>query len=276
MNFLSIIWDPNEVLFRIGFFTLRYYSILFAVGFALGWQIVKKMFKKEGASLKMLDPLFMYVILATVIGARLGHYLFYDQSVFLTDPISIISPFEFSPKFKVVGFRGLASHGAAIAILISLYLYSRKISKTPFLWIVDRVVIPTALAGAFIRLGNFFNSGIIGKPTGTDFGVIYKKLGEDFPRYPTQLYESAGYLLAFGVLWYIYWKTDKSKQLGYIFGFFMLLIWSVRFVVEFWKEAQVDARSEWVLNTGQWLSIPAVLVGLYFIFRKPRIYQYKS
>ncbi len=272
---LSVVWDPGKEGIDLGFYIIRYYSLMFVIAFTLGWYIMKRFYKNDGVAVDKLDPLFLYVVLATIIGARLGHYIFYEPQVFLKDPLSVILPFKFSPKFQFTGFQGLASHGAAIAILAALYFYSKKVTKTPYLWVVDRIVIPTTIGGMFIRFGNFFNSEIIGKPTGSDYGVIFKKLGEDFPRHPTQLYESAGYLIVFFVLWYVYWKTEKRKQLGYIFGVFMVLLWLVRFIVEFWKEAQVEERATWDLNTGQLLSIPAILIGLYFMFRKPKIYEVK-
>ena len=273
MYYLSIVWDAGKEGIDLGFYIIRYYSLMFVIAFTLGWFIMKRFYKNEVVAEEKLDPLFIYVVLATIIGARLGHYIFYEPEVFLKDPLSVFLPFQFSPKFRFTGFQGLASHGATIGILTALYIYSKRVTKTPFFWVVDRVVIPTALGGIFIRFGNFFNSEIIGKATNSDFGVIYKKLGEDFPRHPTQIYEAGGYLLVFIILWYIYWKTDKRKQLGYIFGVFMVLLWLVRFIVEFWKEAQVDDRAEWALNTGQWLSIPLIMIGLYFMFRKPKIYE---
>ncbi|MGB5263571.1 MAG: prolipoprotein diacylglyceryl transferase, partial [Lutimonas sp.] len=145
-------------------------------------------------------------------------------------------------------------------------LYSKRVLHRPVLWILDRVVIPVAFGGIFVRLGNLINSEIIGKPTNSDFGFIFKQLGEDFPRHPTQLYESFGYLVTFLILWFVYWKTDKKDKLGYIFGLFMVLLWSVRFIAEFFKEAQVGERAGWELNTGQLLSIPLILSGFYFMF----------
>jgi prolipoprotein diacylglyceryl transferase len=181
----------------------------------------------------------------------------------------ILLPFKFSP-FKFTGFAGLASHGAAIGIITALYLYSKNILKKPLLFVLDRVAIVVALAGFFIRIGNLMNSEIIGKPTGSDFGIIFKKLGENFPRHPTQLYEAFGYLIVFFILWRLYWKTNKKEQLGYLFGIFFSCLWSVRFLVEFLKEAQIDDRNGWSLNTGQLLSIPLILIGLYFVFRKKK------
>jgi len=268
MSYLAITWDPSLGI-DLGFFVIRYYSLMFVLAFGLGLTLMKKIFIKDGLSLEKLDKLFVYTVLATVLGARLGHVFFYDWAYFKDHLAEILLPFKFSP-FKFTGFAGLASHGAAIGIITALYLYSKNILKKPLLFILDRVAIVVALAGFFIRIGNLMNSEIIGKPTGSDFGIIFKKLGEDFPRHPTQLYEAFGYLIVFLILWRLYWKTNKKEQLGYLFGIFFSCLWSVRFLVEFLKEAQIDDRSGWSLNTGQLLSIPLILIGLYFVFRKKK------
>ena len=270
MNLLSIKWDPS-IGIDLGFFTIRYYSLMFVIAFSLGLYLMKKIYKKDNVSLEKLDSLFMYVVIATILGARIGHFLFYDPEFLFRKPLEVILPFRFSPKFQFTGFQGLASHGAAVGIITALYFYSKKALKKPLLWILDRVAIVVALAGVFIRTGNLMNSEIIGKPTGTDFGFIFIKLGEDFPRHPTQIYEAVGYLLVFVLLWYLYWKTKAKERLGLLFGLFFALLWSVRFFIEFFKEAQVDDRATWSLNTGQWLSIPLILIGLFFVFRSKRI-----
>ncbi|MCA0932072.1 prolipoprotein diacylglyceryl transferase [Lutimonas saemankumensis] len=267
MLFLSIDWDPNIELIKIGSFAIRYYSLMFVIAFVLGLQIMKRIFKKEGVSLDKLDSLFIYTVIATLLGARLGHFLFYDTEFLLSNPLEVLLPVKFNP-FRFTGYQGLASHGAAIGIIIAMYFYSKRVVKKPMLWILDRIVIPVASGAIFVRIGNLMNSEIIGKPTNSDYGFVFKQLGEDFPRHPTQLYESFGYLITFILLWYVYWKTDKKDKLGYIFGLFMVCLWSVRLIVEFFKEAQVDQRGDWDLNTGQILSIPMILVGLYFMFRK--------
>lgn len=264
MHFLSFVWDPSKGI-DLGFLMIRYYSLMFVVAFALGWFITKKIYKNEGQSDENMDRLFIYVIVATLIGARLGHVIFYQPELFKQDFISIFLPFRTVPEFEFTGFQGLASHGAAIGIIIAMYLYSKNVIKKPILWILDRIVIAVASGAVFVRIGNFVNSEIIGKATNSDFGVIFKQLGEDFPRHPAQLYESFCYIFVFIILWYLYWKTKKANQLGFIFGSFLVLLWTVRFFVEFVKEAQVDERSEWALNTGQWLSIPFIIGGIYFI-----------
>jgi phosphatidylglycerol---prolipoprotein diacylglyceryl transferase len=266
MLFNAIIWEPSEGL-DLGFFTLHYYSLMFLIAFGLGWYIMKSIYIKEGISIEKLDPLFIYTVLATLIGARLGHVFFYDWHYFQNHLLEIFLPVRFEPEFEFTGFRGLASHGAAIGIIVAMYLYRKRVLDKPVLWILDRIVIPVASGGVFVRIGNFMNSEIIGKPTNSDYGVIFKNLGEDFARHPAQLYESFCYALIFALLWFVYWKTDKKQRIGYIFGLFLALLWTVRFFVEFLKEPQVEERAIWIFNTGQWLSIPFILAGLYFMFR---------
>lgn len=268
----AIVWDPSKGI-DLGFYVIRYYSMMYLIAFILGWYMMKSIYKREGVDEDKLDPLFIYVVLATLIGARLGHVLFYQPELFVQDPLSVFLPFKFVPHFEFTGFEGLASHGAAIGILIAMYIYSKKILKKPMLWIMDRMVIPTIIGGMFIRIGNFINSEIVGKATHSNFGVIFEQYpakvglpGPAVPRYPAQLYEAFLYLITFIILWYIYWKTDKRKKLGFIFGMFLVLTWTARFVVEFWKVAQVEDRSTWFFDTGQWLSIPFILVGIYLIF----------
>jgi len=267
---LSIHWNPSPELFKIGPIVIRYYSLMFIIAFVLGLHLMKKMYIADKVSLDKLDPLFMYVVIATLLGARLGHVFFYDWAYFKDHLLEILLPVRFSPTFKIIGFRGLASHGAAIGIITALYFYSKRVLKKPFLFILDRVGIVVALAGFFIRIGNLMNSEIIGKPTHSNFGFIFVRLGEDFPRYPTQLFEAFSYLIIFFILWRMYWKTDSKQKLGYLFGVFFALLWSVRFLIEFLKEPQVEDRVTWALNTGQWLSIPLILIGIYFIFRSPK------
>jgi prolipoprotein diacylglyceryl transferase len=265
MQFLSITWDPSEGI-DLGFFMIRYYSLMFVIAFILGWYIMKKIYDREGLTAEQLDSLFIYMVLAILLGARLGHVIFYQPELFKEDPLSILLPIHTVPTFKFTGFQGLASHGAAIGVIIAMYLYSKKVLKKPILWILDRVVIPVASGAIFVRIGNFINSEIIGKPTQSDYGVIFKQLGETFPRHPAQLYESFCYIFVFIIMWFVYWKTQKRKQMGYLFGLFLVLLWSVRFFVEFVKEPQVEARANWLLNTGQLLSIPFILLGFYFMF----------
>ena len=266
MHFLRFNWNPSEGI-DLGFLTLHYYSLMFMVAFIVGWFIMKAIYKNEGESLQKLDSLFIYMVVAILIGARLGHVIFYEPELFKKDFLSVFLPFETKPEFKFTGFRGLASHGAAIAIIIAMFIYNKKVLKKPILWIFDRIIIPVAIGGVFVRFGNFLNSEIIGHPTGTDYGVVFQKLGEDFPRHPAQLYEAIGYIFVFLILWYIYWKTEKRKLLGYIFGLFLILLWTVRFVAEFFKASQdgFADKAGAIFSTGQWLSIPFIIAGIYLM-----------
>lgn len=263
----QITWNPSEGI-DLGFFVIRYYSLMFVIAFTLGWFIMKRIFNRENISAEKLDSLFIYTVLATLIGARLGHVIFYQTELIWQDPLAVILPISTRNGFEFTGFQGLASHGAAIAIIIAMYYYSKNKLQKHMLWILDRIVIPVACGGVFVRLGNFFNSEMIGQPTNADYGVIFAAHGEDFARHPGQLYEAAGYVLVFLILMYTYWKTEKRKQLGFIFGMFLALLWTVRFIVEYIKVEQVEGREDWILgmNTGQVLSVPFILAGLYFMF----------
>jgi prolipoprotein diacylglyceryl transferase len=271
----SITWDPS-IGIDLGFFTLRYYSLMFLVAFTAGWYLTKAIFQNENVPLEKLDKLLIYMVIATLLGARLGHVLFYQEELFLEDPLSVFLPFQFVPTFKFTGFAGLASHGATIGIALALFYYSKKVAKKHPAWIFDRVVIPISFGAIFVRLGNFLNSEIIGKRTGTEYGIVFEKLGEDFARHPSQLYEAGGYLLLFFLLYYLYWKTNIVKRQGLMFGIFFTLMWSIRFVVEYSKEPQVAERADWVINTGQILSLPMILIGLIVIFLSNQNYKKQS
>ena len=267
MFLLQMDWDPIKFI-DLGFFKLHFYSLMWILAFTLGFYITKRIYKNENQPEESLDSLFMYSVLGIMIGARLGHVIFYQPELISEDFFSIFLPFRFKGGIEFTGFQGLASHGAAIAMIISMYLYNKKVLKKTVLWILDRIVIPVALGAVFVRIGNFINSEIIGKPTNSDFGVIFKQLplNEQVARHPSQLYEAFCYVFVFVILFYFYWKTKKSEQQGFLFGLFLVLLWSVRFFVEFSKEAQNIERADWLLNTGQLLSIPFVIIGLYFMF----------
>lgn len=240
---------------------------MWIVAFIIGFFITKRIFKNEGQSEESLDSLFIYSVLGIMIGARLGHVIFYQPELFKEDFLSIFLPFSFKGGIHFTGFQGLASHGAAIGMILSMYLYNKKVLHKSVIWILDRVVIPVASGAIFVRIGNFINSEIVGKPTGTDFGVVFKQNGEAFARHPAQLYESFCYIFVFLILFYFYWKTKKSEQQGFLFGLFLVLLWTIRFFVEFVKEPQGEEYfTMFGLNTGQLLSIPFILIGLYFMF----------
>ncbi len=274
--FLSIVWNPN-IGIDLGFFTVRYYSLMYIIGFAAGYYIMKKVFKNENLPLTYLDPLLTYAIIGTLLGARLGHVFFYDWPYYSHHLAEILLPIrETANGYEFTGFQGLASHGAAIGLFLAALYFWKKYLKGnhSFLWILDRITLTIPIGAGLIRLGNLFNSEIVGKPTGTNYGFIFKKLGEDFPRYPTQLYEATAYFLMLFLMLYLYWKTDLKKYKGMLFGIFFAVLWSIRFFVEFFKEAQNEediARLQATgLNTGQWLSIPFFLIGVGLIF-----YAYK-
>lgn len=286
-----ITWNALPEIVELGPLTLRWYGLLFAMGFLLGLFMVRRMFLAENAPEAWLDKCFIYVVAGAVLGARFGHVFFYDWDYYSQHPGEMLKIWE----------GGLASHGGAIGIILAMWIFSRTVSKKSILWILDKIVVPTALAGGFIRLGNLMNSEIVGKPTDSGIGFLFKNAARDtwvkceecaqiasscvktgfndmgaemcmVPRHPVQLYESISYFLIFGVLYYTYWKTEKRHKPGYLFGFFLVLIWGVRFVWEYFKMSQGGFESAFgnVLSTGQLLSIPFVLIGLYFMFRKTK------
>ncbi len=281
MNFLSVVWDPS-IGIDLGFFTIRWYSLMFVLAFVIGLRLMKKIYIEDGIDIKHLDSIFMYTFISMLIGMRLGEVFFYSWDYYQDHLLEIILPFRkmqgetalfgLLDGWKFTGFTGFASHGAAIAIIIGMYLYSRNVLKKHIFFILDRLVIMVALAAFFIRMGNFFNSEIYGKETGSNFGVILKAAGETLPRHPTQLYEAFSYLILFFILWRVYWKTDKKQKQGYICVLFMIALWGLRLIIEFLKKAQVAEREDWVfgLNTGQVLSIPLILIGVWLVLRKQR------
>jgi prolipoprotein diacylglyceryl transferase len=299
-----MVWNPSEGI-DLGFFMIRYYSLMFVIAFGLGWYIMKKIFERENESIEKLDSLFIWTVFATLLGARLGHVFFYDWEYFRNNLAEILLPFRFSPNFEFTGFQGLASHGAAIGIILAMYFFSKKIMKKPLLWVLDRVVIPVASGAVFVRIGNFFNSEIVGHETTSSFGIKFIKdfysprevvnatkipnpkeaynaiatnpqfsnLLEQVPaKHPTQLYEALSYIFVFAALFYMYWKTDAREKQGYLLGMFLIMLWSVRFVVEFLKESQGGFESDLgIFSTGQWLSIPFIIIGLLLIFKSKKI-----
>ena len=266
---LFINWDISPEIFNLGGISIRYYGLLFAVAFILGYKVEEKMFKSEGLPMAWLDKLWLYVAIATIVGARLGHCIFYDWAYYSQHPLEMILPVRFSPEFKFTGYQGLASHGAAIGIIAGLWYYSRKVSKKSIFWILDRAVIPIALAGFFIRTGNLMNSEIVGLPTNMPWGFRFMNSdlpNPELPRHPAQLYKAICYLFSFFVLMYLYWRTNVKKKMGFIFGAFLILIFSARFIIEFVKEVQEPWEAGMALNMGQILSIPFILVGIFMLW----------
>lgn len=301
MTSLFINWNPSDTLIQLGPLPIKYYSLMFVVAFVGGLQLTKRIFNHEKVSLEKLDTLFIYAVVSILLGARLGHVFFYDWDYYQNNLLEIVLPFRFNP-FKFTGIAGLASHGAAIGVIIAMYLYHKKYPDIKLSWVLDRVVVPVAFGAIFVRLGNLMNSEIIGKVTNSDYGFRFiqqhyraqevvhltgindvskaydaitnsskfSHLLEAVPlRHPAQLYESICYIFVFAILMYTYWKTDKKQKPFYIFGLFLVLLWTVRFIVEFYKKSQggfEDSLGD-LLSTGQWLSIPFICMGLYFMFR---------
>ncbi len=267
MYLLQMNWNPSKGI-DLGFFMLHYYSLMWVIAFVLGLQVMKRIYKNEGQSNESLDSLFIYSIIGIMLGARLGHVIFYQSELITEDFFSIFLPFKFKGGVEFTGFQGLASHGAAIGMIIAMYLYNKKVLKKSVIWILDRVVIPVALGAIFVRIGNFINSEIVGEFTNSNFGVVFQQLGDTMPRHPAQLYEAISYVFVFLILFYCYWKTKKSEQQGFLFGLFLVLLWTVRFFVEFVKKSQggIEEYFRGALSTGQLLSIPFILIGLYFMF----------
>ena len=256
----AIHWNIDPVMFNIGSFGLRYYSLGFLIAFVLGYYIIYRMFKHEGVNLKYLDSLIVYIFLAVLIGARLGHCLFYEPDYFCTSEhwVEIFWPFH---NGHFTGFQGLASHGAAIGIVTAMWLYWKRYKLNAW-WFFDRLVIVVALGGAFIRLGNLFNSEIYGVETTLPWGFVFERNGETVPKHPTQLYESFSYLIIFAVsLWYYIRKKGQFKT-GTIFGWWLVALFGVRLLIEFVKNNQVDFEAGMALNMGQLLSIPFIVGGL--------------
>lgn len=263
-----IVWNVSPEIFDFGFFALRWYGLLFALGFVFGQRILTRIYIAEGRTEQDVDIITLYMIVGTVLGARLGHCLFYEPEVYLRDPIRILKIWE----------GGLASHGATIGILLSLFLFSRKY-KFDYLWVLDRIVIVVALGGSLIRLGNLFNSEIIGKPTTLPWAFKFEKNNEIIngvqaslqARHPAQLYESISTFLLFLFLYFLWNRRKSLTPRGLLFGLFVVILFTLRFLYEFLKENQVD-KEDYLLNTigmniGQLLSIPLILVGLFILIR---------
>ena len=274
MTFLKFNWAPNEKLFEIGGFGIHIYSLMFIIAFLLGLRLFKKMFIKENVNQKYLEPLFIYMVISTLLGARLGEVFFYNWDYFQNHLIEILIPIKERADgtgYDFIGFRGLASHGATIGILIGIFIFQHLNPFKPLIWILDRLTIPVAIGGFFVRTGNFFNSEIVGKYTGSNFGVVFQNRGEIMPRYPAQMYEAFGYLILFFILRKIYDNRYKDQG-GFLLGIFFTGLFSIRFLVEYVKESQ--GGFEEILpafSTGQWLSIPFIILGLIILglsFRK--------
>ncbi|NQZ58079.1 MAG: prolipoprotein diacylglyceryl transferase [Lentisphaeraceae bacterium] len=259
-------WNVSPDIFTVFGRPIRWYSLLFAMTFFLGLQLMQWIYKKEGKEKDQeeIDALFIYVLVATIVGARLGHCLFYEWDLYKNDLLSILKVWE----------GGLASHGGAAGIFLALYLFVRKFPKISYIWLVDRLALATAMGSCFIRLGNFFNSEIIGQPTDKPWGVLFQRATygglNDVPRHPTQLYESFSYAIIFIVLITLYKKFGTQIKTGLLTGLFLVSLFTVRFFLEFTKTPQAAYynKETMPINVGQMLSIPFIIVGLILLFYK--------
>ena len=270
-SFLAVVWNPDTELCRFLGLPIRYYSLMWMVGLVAAYFIVRKLYRDRGIKDETFEPLFFYCFIGILIGARLGHCIFYEPEYYLTSGkhfIEMLLPIRFMPQggIKMVGYSGLASHGGTIGIIIAMIMYCHKY-KVKILECIDMVCVATPLTAACIRLGNLMNSEIVGKPTGTDWGFIFVQNGEDFARHPAQLYEAIAYIIIFIAILLIYRRHKEKIGTGFYFGFCIAAIFAFRFFIEFCKEVQVDFEEGMALDMGQLLSIPFVVAGVWLILR---------
>ena len=276
LNFIT--WNVDPVLFSLGSLQVRWYGLLWMLGFIIGYFIMRRIYRREKMSDDDMDRLFIYMLVSTIIGARLGHCLFYEPETYLAHPLDILKVWE----------GGLASHGGAIGILVGLWIYARRVKK-PYIWILDRIVIAVCLVGALIRVGNVMNHEIYGTPTSLPWGFVFLRGAEQFcgtfdnytpcfawnalcpssewlPCHPTGLYEAFFCLVAMGILLWMYYKRDLGhKQPGLMFGTFLIIIFGSRILIEFLKNVQVEFEKGMTFDMGQWLSVPFVVIGIVMI-----------
>ena len=276
MNDFIIEWAPNEKIFSLGPIAIHWYSMMFLLAFYIGFQILKKIYIKEKKNVALLDPFLVHMVLGTIIGARLGEVFFYNWEYFQNNLLEIFLPIKLNDSgVDFIGFRGLSSHGATVGIIISIFIYKIRHKYDSVLWIFDRLVIAVAIGGMFVRIGNFINSEIVGKFTNSDFGVVFLNRGDSLPRHPAQLYEAFGYLILFILLVFIYNKTKLSLKKGFIFGLFLITLFTIRFVVEYVKESQGGIeKTLGIISTGQWLSIPFIIIGILLMINSFIIKKY--
>ncbi|MDR0795573.1 MAG: prolipoprotein diacylglyceryl transferase [Tannerella sp.] len=267
MSLLEITWKVDPAIFAIGDREIRWYALAFIVGFYIGYKIVERMFKQEKLNLAWLDPLLWFTLGGTIVGARLGHCLFYAPQHYLANPVEILKVWE----------GGLASHGGVLGIIVAIWFFSKYYSHRSMLWTFDKLVVPTGLVAALIRFGNLMNHEIYGHPTQLPWGFRFIENLSHWrqgampiyspPSHPTQIYEAICYLLTFALCMWLYFKKDAWKKEGLIFGIFMICIFTSRFFIEFLKNVQEEFEESMTLDMGQWLSIPFVLLGIYCIWR---------
>lgn len=263
----DITWTADPAIFTIGSKEIRWYSLMFIIGFGIGYKIVERMWRRESINPKWIDPLLYYTLIGTVVGARFGHCLFYDPGYYLSHPIEILKVWE----------GGLASHGGVLGIIVAIYFYSKHVSRQSMLWTFDKLVVPTGLVAALIRIGNLINHEVYGLPTDLPWGFrfienlhAWRQGAEPIfsaPSHPTQIYEAVCYLLTFVLCMWLYFKKEAWKKEGLIFGIFMICIFTARFFIEFLKNNQEDFEAAMPINMGQCLSIPFIVMGIYFVVR---------
>ena len=278
MLIYQINWSPDEVLIEILGFSIYVYSLMFILAFFVGFKLFQSFFIKENVDQKYLDPMLVYMVISIFLGARLGEVFFYQWGYYQNHLVEILLPIQESPNssllglidgYEFTGYRGLASHGAAIGVFIGLYLFIKRYNFKNFLWIFDRLTIPISIGGAFVRIGNFFNSEILGIYTDSNWGIIFENRGETLPRHPAQLYESLGYIILFFILYRLYQSQNVRDRQGILSGYFLIGLCFIRFMVEFVKESQGGIESFLPgLSTGQWLSIPFIILGLILLLKK--------
>ena len=269
-------WHPDEVLFHIGSFGVRWYGLCWLIGLLLGYLLMQRLYKEEKIPQEKFDPLFFYIFISVLVGARLGHCLFYEPDYFLSSWDHIVEMFlpmrhMADGSWKYIGYEGLASHGGVIGMLVALWLYVRQTGVR--LWVVlDNMGICSGITAMFIRLGNLMNSEIIGQPTDVPWAFVFERV-DMLPRHPAQLYEAIAYFIFFLGMVYLYKRGQQKREKaslpyhrGFFFGLCLTEIFVFRFFIEFLKEDQVDFERTMALNMGQWLSIPFILIGVYFMF----------
>ncbi|MES9971012.1 MAG: prolipoprotein diacylglyceryl transferase [Candidatus Thiodiazotropha sp.] len=244
-----IIWNADPRLISFAGIDIRWYGALFAIAYLLGYQLMHWIYQREGRDTHSLERLSLYLVIGTIVGARLGHCLLYDPAYYLAHPLKIVAIWE----------GGLASHGGGLGVMLALYLYARQTSES-YLWLLDRIAIPTALAGFFIRLGNMFNSEIYGVETTLPWGIVFERI-DNLPRHPAQLYEAIAYATIFLLLLILYLRNKQPPKPGRLFSIFLVTVFSARFMIEFVKEKQAAYSFDYWVNTGQLLSIPFILAG---------------
>ena len=267
-SLLTINWNPDPELFNLfGSFPIRYYGLLWGIGIVLSCIIVQRQYRDRKISEDKFTPLFFYCVIGITLGARLGHCIFYDWSYYQTHLIEMILPIRQFPGegWKWIGYKGLASHGGTLGLIIALWLYCRK-TKMHYMDVLDMIAVATPICACCIRLANLMNSEIIGKPTDMPWAFVFEQV-DMLPRHPAQLYEAIAYFIFFLGMIYLYKKSDHGQKLhrGFFFGLCLTEIFVFRFFVEFLKENQVDFENTMTLNMGQWLSVPFVIIGIYFM-----------